>query len=466
MKKTLMLLAVLLVLALLPAARAEDTETYFIPEANMCLELPAGFYALTRGMSPDDPVLDEFLGTPEEIAANLENSNTYIEAPDPTFSFRITVKIIKDRAVDFDKLSDRNIEEIILPRFEEASKRVMILSGTELYRGKHTRFIRYYGYNVTDGIEYRWIQYCTVKLSKSIYISLSTEDGSSPTAEHAELLQKVADSVRFVAEPYSPRQPKKNQSGTYRDDRSGANFTLPQGWTEVNPPALLRGYKEAAFVSSDGDAGIYYARRDLWNTLPGWQKLGFSREALGNDYFANAVRLQNMFGVEPRNIRRVFFGSKMYFRFETERTPWTREDYRLQTMTVLMRCENGWLHFFMFTGTEDEAGFAEFEELVRSAEYPPAPSKWEAGITAAGGVLLICVILAVMYRYVPRRGPLPRRKAIYASAVFGFAAALLMLTLILLIFGGTLLPVCGGLLGGVGMYFVLVSGSEPEPEHL
>ncbi|MBQ9535179.1 MAG: hypothetical protein IJU78_04995 [Clostridia bacterium] len=42
----------------------------------------------------------------------------------------------------------------------------------------------------------------------------------------------------------------------------------------------------------------------------------------------------------------------------------------------------------------------------------------------------------------------------------------LMLLAVLLFFGVSLAPACGGVLGGAGMYFVLVSGSEPEPEHL
>ena len=137
-----------------------------------------------------------------------------------------------------------------------------------------------------------------------------------------------------------------------------------------------------------------------------------------------------------------------------------------KTMTVLMRCENGWLHFFMFTGTEGETGFTEFEELVRSAEYPPAMPIWSFALIGSAAVLAICLFPAAIYRFVLRRRAVPRRKAMKAALTCGISVTLLTLLAVLLFFGVSLAPACGGVLGGAGMYFVLVSGSEPEPEHL
>ena len=64
-------------------------------------------------------------------------------------------------------------------------------------------------------------------------------------------------------------------------------------------------------------------------------------------------------------------------------------------MTILVRCENGFMYMFQFCGTKDNPYFADFEKLVNSVKYPVFEDDEVVRDQVLGSYLLLAIIVLI-----------------------------------------------------------------------
>ena len=162
----------------------------------------------------------------------------------------------------------------------------------------------------------------------------------------------------------------------YTDSVSGMSFVVPENWVES---AMFeeREYIDAKFTSNleEGLCIIFTSEDMLSDTfleeagISSLEKSLISRRDLDNSLFTKAD-VAAMYGESPSAVSMAVCGNKEYFVLETEQVANVYGVSVLVPLTVYVRCENGYMYMFQFNGAKGTTYFKDFENLVKSAEFP------------------------------------------------------------------------------------------------
>ncbi len=134
MKKTLLLLILALLMAVAPSmALATQVD---VPEQGVALVFPSNVDVLTRGMDQNDPLLDLYGKTADEVSGELKSSGLYALAYDIAGNFTIKLSIKSKSALNYSEMSEQELKEIA-GRFGG--------SKYELYSANQADFLLIYG---------------------------------------------------------------------------------------------------------------------------------------------------------------------------------------------------------------------------------------------------------------------------------------------------------------------------------
>ena len=183
-------------------------------------------------------------------------------------------------------------------------------------------------------------------------------------------------------------------------------FTVPANWVE-EPMFKEREFIDVKFVSNlEEGLAIIFASEDMLSDgfleesgVSGFEKLLVSRSDLDNSILTKAD-VAAMYGESESAVSMVTYGNKEYYIFETVQSGSAYGMTIKVPMTILMRCENGFMYMFQFCGTKDNPYYGDFVALLNSVKYPVVQDthKQSAGIAFIAVVAVAIVIVILLTR--------------------------------------------------------------------
>ena len=115
---TCLFIVFLTILALPTYAFAADENTYRLDSLGLSIEIPEGYTVLTRDTSANDPSLDVFGLTKDDLDSLMTDGNIYLDAWDDSTMTEILVTMTKSELGDFNSLSDTLLLFLTLMRMK------------------------------------------------------------------------------------------------------------------------------------------------------------------------------------------------------------------------------------------------------------------------------------------------------------------------------------------------------------
>lgn len=199
MKKTIALIALVLVLALGMASVAGATlvgAVYHIEEGNLLVTIPAGYHALTRTIEEGDPALSHFGLTRDYAVSFLETNDLYLDAGSDDSTKEITI------AIQANKIDDlRNYSEVVLDSVRNVlsdtfANAGMEISKSELYSNDSASFIKIYYFDTN--VKAYVLQYYTVYNYQTMNFRMYNRVGEI-TAAQEQIMKYMVDTAFFNA---------------------------------------------------------------------------------------------------------------------------------------------------------------------------------------------------------------------------------------------------------------------------
>lgn len=386
------LLAVLLCSVLVVgSAAADDRETIRLPELGLELDLWNDYVIFTRNIDRNDPNLEEYGLTKEDLYGMMLEGNIYLDAWDKDMTWEIVISMKEAPVKDYCKLSDTTLSLLASGVKNEYVKSGVGFLNFEICQYDQMKFIKlYYVDRGSESTTYS-LQYQTVHDGKSIFITLNSF--YSPIDTWAESIMKnIVSSIRFDTAPEIEEVPDGTDSFVYKDTETGVSFTVPENW--VQRKIGEGGELEARFASIYDDAmKISYTREDLWAKLPEAEKKALSREDADNSMMSTAD-VAEVLGCKEKDISVLTLAGREYFRAEVKVTVELMGYDVLMPVASLVRCEDGIMYVYQFSGTSDMDCYGDFISLVESVQYPADKEK-STGEENRGGAILIVICMAV-----------------------------------------------------------------------
>lgn len=177
-------------------------------------------------------------------------------------------------------------------------------------------------------------------------------------------------------------------SVVYKDQDTGASFTIPDGWKQ-EALSKDREFIDIKFTSTQFEgATILYGSTDVWSQMTASEKAGYTRADCDNSIFTKAD-VAEMYNVPVSSVKEVTYNGHTYYKAEV--TTYA-EAYGITlpvTMTQVFRIENGWWYSFQVSGTSTDKHYGDFEDLLRTVEYPKTDN------SSSGVFVLIAVLVLV-----------------------------------------------------------------------
>lgn len=344
-------------------------KTVRLDDLGMSVEIPEGYTALTRNMSPADPTLELFSMDSAQITQLLEENNIYLDLlnEDPYFEFLVTMTPNEVESIDqFKGEALESVEDAM-----EAQYAAIGVSVEELdsYDAGDTLFFRLLGSSDLNGVETQLLQYYTVQNFQAINLTLQYAGPEIP-AEYQKLAKEIVDSVSFDSGTDAPAEPFE-----YLDSETGVRFVVPAGWVQVLVDQSYfnadqqKAIKATFSCTEQPNLAIVYACTDVMEQMPGLFKMFADRsmidmEAVSLDDLVEALPYE-VGSAETQNI-----AGRDFYVLEVSGTTdvaGTAVDF---TETDVIRIENGYEYTFQFAGTADDPRYPEFLTMVENAEFP------------------------------------------------------------------------------------------------
>lgn len=360
---SMLIIAALLVCAVVPVHAA--TSSYYLPDLQLSVDIPTEYDVFTLDMDANDPLFSEYGTTKSELNSQLSAKNIYLNAVDPDGKEEVIVTMAENVISDFDGLSDTVLLTMASAVEDEYQKYGVEVSEYDIFRHSQVAFVRLYFHDSANSAY--GLQYYTVYNNQSVNLTLRSYSGPISSAQEATM-KSIVDSVRI--DNYSPQKTSSESTAAFvhKDKDTGASFTVPANWKQESL-SKDREYIDVKFASTE-ESGllIMYGSTDLWSMLSASERAGYTRSDVDNSIFTNSD-VAEMFGTLGTVTTKTYNG-KEYFFAEVTTTSDTYGVNLSVTMTHVLRVENGWAYWFQFGGKSTSPYFDDFEQLIRSTNYP------------------------------------------------------------------------------------------------
>lgn len=421
------------VLMLAGTAIAANTTTYALPELDMELSIPDELAVFTRELDASAPNLSKFGLDKDTLLDHMISSSIYLNAIDADASFEVTVTMTEVELPDFNLLSDIELSSMMSSLDSLYQEIGYSYLGSEIYQNHQSKFVKInFTQSLGDTTVYS-LQYYTVRANKAINITLHSYTGEIASAQQA-LLHEIVDSAVFGT---TSQLPQNNFVPTepfeYCNEDAGVLFTVPANWVE-EPFSGDWEYVSAAFLPCfNADAIITYSYTDIWAETPFWVRLLTTRADVDHSLFSREDAAE-IFGISASDVSSVTYNGREYYcaHLLYEGPAGTT------TGTQMMRMENGYIHTFLFAGSDTVPFYADFEALLETVLYRTLPNDYSFANILFSLLLTIVIysLPVIIYRYAIRKSPVTPKKAKKITILYGICAWFLM-TLILFALGGT-----------------------------
>lgn len=388
------------VLCLLPVSAFAATGTYDLDELGMSIELPSDHVVFTRDIEANDPNLSAYGLTKEGLSSLMQERSIFLNAWDEDVNYEIIITMMDSPLEDYNLLSDTTLAAVVSSFETEYASAGITFIRSDIYQHSQAKFAKIYISQPNNGETAYGLQYNTVYNGKAINITMQSYS-EKIDANKESILKKVVDTVHFNTDPQLTSPPTQTEAFTYTDPASGMIFTVPANWVE-EPMFKEREFIDVKFVSNlEEGLAIIFASEDMLSDgfleesgVSGFEKLLVSRSDLDNSILTKAD-VAAMYGESESAVSMVTYGNKEYFIYETVQSGSAYGMTVKVPMTILVRCENGFMYMFQFCGTKDNPYSADFEKLVNSVKYPVFEDDEVVRDQVLGSYLLLAIIVLI-----------------------------------------------------------------------
>lgn len=388
------------VLCLLPVSAFAATGTYDLDELGMSIELPSDHIVFTRDIKANDPNLSAYGLTKDGLSSLMQERSIYLNAWDEDINYEIIITMMDSPLADYNLLSDTTLAAVVSSFETEYAGAGITFIRSDIYQHSQAKFAKIYISQPNNGETAYGLQYNTVYNDKAINITMQSYSGKIDSNKES-ILKKIVDTVHFDTDPQLNPPPTQTEAFTYTDPTSGMTFTVPANWVE-EPMFKEREFIDVKFVSNlEEGLAIIFASEDMLSDgfleesgVSGFVKLLVSRSDLDNSMLTKAD-VAAMYGESESAVSTVTYGNKEYFIYETVQSGSAYGVTVKVPMTILVRCENGFMYMFQFCGTKDNPHFADFEKLVNSVKYPVFEDDEVVRDQVLGSYLLLAIIVLI-----------------------------------------------------------------------
>ncbi len=433
------LLVFYLVCCLLPVSAYAANDTYDLDELGMSIDLPEDLVVFTRDIKSNDPNLSEYGLTKDSMISLMQERNIYLNAWDENISYEITVTMVDSPFADYNQFSDTSLNSLMPTLASEYESLGITFTKSELYQHTQAKFIKIYISQPNSGDTVYGLQYNTVYDNKAINVTLQSYSGKIDSNKES-LIKEIVDTIHFDTELQLLDTPAPTEAFTYTDSGSGVSFTVPANWTE-EPMTEEREYIDAKFISIlDPGMCMIFTSQDLWSLLTDAEKQQYSRSEADNSLFTKAD-VAAIYGCQESDVSMVTFSDREYFYTEVETTGSSYGFTVSIPMTYLVRCENGYMYIFQFSGTRDSEYYGDFKDLMNSVVFPQispgGADLWSyfGPINFTGSLIITIAVYSlpiIIYRYAVLKRPVDKKKAKRITVIYGIAAFIVMSLIITL----------------------------------
>lgn len=399
------LLSFCLVFCLFPSYAFAANSTYELDELGMSIELPSDHVVFTRDIKANDLNLIAYGLTKDGLSSLMQERSIYLNAWDEDINYEIIVTMLDSPFEDYNQFSNTSLSAFVSALDTEYAGLGITMIRSEFYQHSQAKFAKIYISQPNNGETAYGLQYHTVYDGKAINITLQSYSGKIDSSKEA-VLKKIVDTVHFDTEPQFNPPPAQTEAFTYTDPTSGMVFTVPANWVE-EPMFKEREFIDIKFVSNlEEGLAIIFASEDMLSDsfleesgVSGFEKLLVSRSDLDNSMLTKAD-VAAMYGESESAVSMVTYGNKEYFIYETVQSGSAYGMTVKVPMTILVRCENGFMYMFQFCGTKDNPYYGDFVALLNSVKYPVVQDthKQSVGIVFVAVVAVAIVIVILMTR--------------------------------------------------------------------
>ena len=377
MKRLLYLILILSLAVFVPVlAHAAGMTTYYIEEADMYVDVPDEYIVLSRDLQPGDPALSFFGVTAEEQQSIMAANDLYLDICEENLDYEILIKVM-DNLIDSLEVMNDSLLLALVPTIEPEYEKVGVtILSSEVYHHEQAKFLKLRLRQYNNGRDVYSLQYYTVHSNKAINITLHSYSGEV-SEDQEQALKVIVDSAAFgggTAKSDEPAaEPEHTPAFLYTDEKSGVSFTVPADWKQ-KPFNQERQFINAQFVSTaDEGVVIILGSYDAWDMMSPPEKLGMERYEFDNSATSHA-EIAEMLIVNESDISTVVYNEAEYFKTKVSIQQEIAGFTLSLTPLYFMHIENGYVYSFQFYGEEESVYFRDFEALLSSVEYPPAPS--------------------------------------------------------------------------------------------
>lgn len=393
------LLSFCLAFCLLPSYAFAANTTYELDELGMSIELPSNHVVFTRDIEANDPNLSAYGLTKEGMSSLMLERSIYLNAWDEDVNYEIIVTMVDSPFEDYNQFSDTTLNGFVSALETEYASMGITFIRSDFYQHSQAKFAKIYISQPNNGDTAYGLQYHTVYNGKAINITLQSYSGEIDSSREA-IIQKIVDTIRFDTAPQFSAPPAQTRAFTYTDKDSGMTFTVPANWIE-SPMNENREYIDVKFTSNlEEGLCIIFSSQDVYELedfkleLSATEQLLLTRDVIGNDIFTKAD-IAEIYGCKEKDVSMVTYSGKEYYSAKII-TSGTAYGLTISTpMVYLVRCENGYMYIFQFSGAKDSPYFSDFENLVSSVKYPVFEDEGAVRDQVLGSYLLLAIIVLI-----------------------------------------------------------------------
>ena len=396
------LLLCCLTCCLLPSSTFAAGNTYDLDKLGMSIELPSDYVVFTRDIKANDPNLSAYGMTKDGLYSLMLERSIYLNAWDEYANYEIIVTMMDSPLADYNLFSDTALSTVVSSFETEFASTGITFIRSDIYQHSQAKFVKIYISQPNYGDTVYGLQYNTVYDGKAINITLQSYSGKIDSNKES-ILKKIVDTVHFDTEPELLAPPTQTDAFTYTDPTSGMAFTVPANWVE-EPMFKERKFIDAKFVSNlEEGLSIIFASEDMLSDgflaesgVSEFEKLMLSRSDLDNSMFSKAD-VAAMYGESENAVSTVTYGNREYFILETIQSGTAYGMTVKIPMTILFRCENGFMYIFQFSGDKDNPYYGDFEALINSTKYPIVQDTHKQRIGIAFIVIVVvAIVIAIL----------------------------------------------------------------------
>ena len=192
--KRKLLLFILLALLLTLGVHAADTVR--LEELGLTIEVPSGYYVITRNMAEDDPALSVFDMDSESVTKLLEKNDVYLDLMNEDDAFELTVSMTKNEERTMNQFTDDALDSMADTLADQFDSSGLTVHSVQHFIQDSTVFFQIFVSGEQDGDPLQLLRYYTVHNYQTVVMDLLYW-GSSLPENYERLAKSMIASIRF-----------------------------------------------------------------------------------------------------------------------------------------------------------------------------------------------------------------------------------------------------------------------------